>query len=321
MTETPVRLLESLSRRDSALWVKHDDRTNPLYGGNKVRKIERLLEHAKRSGKTSLVTIGALGSHHVLATGIFGAAAGFLVEAVVVPQPSTPHVLEMLRADLARGIRLFPAATLAEASLLLAARIARGRYFIPLGGSNELGASGYVEAAHELAGQVARGELPEPDLVVVPMGSGGTAAGLAAGFASLGLRTRVLAVTVTEPPWLLERSLRRLTARLAGSHARDAQSRLETTRSYLGGGYGLITQEGDRAALSASQVGLHLEPTYTAKAFAAALDRVALGRERTILYWHTFSSAPMAPLLEGAPEDAAIDPKLLRLARRSNPPR
>ena len=64
----------------------------------------------------------------------------------------------------------------------------------------------------------------------------------------------------------------------------------------------------------AASAGLTLEPTYTAKAFAAALARVALGREKTILYWHTLSSAPLEPLLRDAPEASAIPPALARLA-------
>src|SRR4051812_47684781 len=77
---TPVRALERLSRGKTALWVKHDDRTHPVYGGNKVRKIGRLLEHAKSRGAETVVTLGAVGSHHVLTTGVFGKLAGIRVE-------------------------------------------------------------------------------------------------------------------------------------------------------------------------------------------------------------------------------------------------
>jgi D-cysteine desulfhydrase len=313
---TPVRALESLSRPETSLWIKHDDQTNPLYGGNKVRKIGGLLADAALRGADTIVTIGALGSQHVLTAGLFGRALGMRVEAVVVAQPATSHVLDNLRANVASGVALFPAASYAAAALLLLGRTARGAHYIPAGGSNRLGAQGFVEAATELAAQVRSGELPEPDLIVVAMGSGGTAAGLAAGLVRERLRTRVLAVTVAEPAWLVERQVRELAVRCAApGEAPSVLKRLEQTRRYLGGGYGHSTPAGKEATRIAAQLGITLDPTYTAKAFAAALDRVALGREKTILYWHTLSSAPLLPLLIGAPSPAELDPKLLRLAR------
>jgi D-cysteine desulfhydrase len=313
---TPVQLLSQLSTARTALWVKRDDQTHPTYGGNKVRKIGRLLDDAQRRGKKKVVTIGAIGSHHVLTTGIFAKSVGIEVEAIVVAQPATTHVLENARADIAQGITLFPAPSYLHAGLLLAVRVLNGAYYIPAGGSNRIGASGFVDAATELAEQVRRGELPEPDLIVVAMGSGGTAAGLVAGLAKQGMSTRVLAVTVAEPAWLVERGIRSLTKECAEAADRcSILNRLEQTRSYLGRGYGHVTEAGVRATAEAAKAGLVLDPTYTAKAFAATLDRVAAGSERTILYWHTLSSAPMAPLLAGAPAESALAPKLRQLAK------
>src|SRR4051794_3427357 len=79
------------------LWVKRDDEGGAAYGGNKVRKLEFLVAEARARGKGRLVTIGGFGSHHVLATGVYGRAAGLAVDAVVFPQPLTPHVLETVR--------------------------------------------------------------------------------------------------------------------------------------------------------------------------------------------------------------------------------
>ncbi|MGH7437038.1 MAG: pyridoxal-phosphate dependent enzyme, partial [Polyangiaceae bacterium] len=101
---TPVERLSPLSTDRSVLWVKRDDLTSPEYGGNKVRKLERILEHARARGARRIITIGAAGSHHVLATTYHGRKAGLEVEAVLVPQPGTPHVVEVLRASLAAGL-------------------------------------------------------------------------------------------------------------------------------------------------------------------------------------------------------------------------
>jgi 1-aminocyclopropane-1-carboxylate deaminase/D-cysteine desulfhydrase-like pyridoxal-dependent ACC family enzyme len=174
----------------------------------------------------------------------------------------------------------------------------------------------YVRAARELAEQVRAGELPEPDVCVVALGSGGTAAGLAAGFAAEGLKTRVVGACVSTPPWalrLLSSSLARACARRAGVSAVEMLGRLKIDRRFLGDGYGCATSAGDDATAIAQSAGLALDPTYTAKAFACALWHVRARQARNVLYWHTLSSAPMAPLLDGAPAVSALDPALRRL--------
>jgi 1-aminocyclopropane-1-carboxylate deaminase/D-cysteine desulfhydrase-like pyridoxal-dependent ACC family enzyme len=260
--------------------------------------------------------MGAVGSHHVLATAVYGRREGFNVGAVLIPQPRTEHAATNLRAELSQGLVAWPSAQ-ALAPLALARRMGKGAYFVQVGGSSVLGAMGYVDAARELSAQVRAGQMPAPDLVVVTLGSGGTAAGLAAGFALEQMRTRVLAVSVVDPPqvfavythWLAKKCVA-----LAGGQVQRGEiaARLSTTARYLGKGYGYATAEGTLATERAASAGLVLDATYTAKAFAATLDRVGEGNERVILYWHTLSSAPMAQLLEGAP---VVPPRLERLLR------
>ncbi|MEO6599679.1 MAG: pyridoxal-phosphate dependent enzyme [Polyangiaceae bacterium] len=312
---TPVQLLESLSTKSSSLWIKRDDLTHPVYGGSKLRKLGRLLEDATEVGATRVVTVGAVGSHHVLSTGIFGKLRGLEVEAAVLRQPQSEHVIDTLRASVGQGVRLFPADSYAEAARHLAASAANGAYLIPAGGSSRLGTLDMLEAATELAAQVAAGELPEPDLLVVPLGSGGTASGLLAGLEQARLRTRVLAVAVADPVKVFAHRARTLAKELVDAPLRPhVLARLEVERRYLGAGYGYATAAGDRATQSAARLGLVLDATYTAKAFAAALDRITLGVERHILFWHTLSSAPLAPLLRGAPLESELDPSVRRLA-------
>jgi 1-aminocyclopropane-1-carboxylate deaminase/D-cysteine desulfhydrase-like pyridoxal-dependent ACC family enzyme len=321
---TPVQRVAPLSTAESELWVKRDDLTHSVYGGNKVRKLEHLLSDARARGATRVVTVGAAGSHHVLATAYFGARAGLAVEAVLVPQPRTPHVLEVLRADVALGLRAFPVDSWVAAPFAVARRIAAGARFVALGGSSVVGSMGYVAAARELASQVHSGAMPEPDVCVVALGSGGTAAGLAAGFEAEGLRTRVVGVCVSAPPWLvrvLSLLLARACARRAGVHPHRAsvtsmRARLALDLRFLGGGHGHPTPEGEEATRTAlGAAGLVLDPTYTAKAFASTLWHLRARRARHVLYWHTLSSAPMGPLLQGAPEEDALDPSLRRLLK------
>lgn len=320
---TPIERLESLDQSGVAVWVKRDDQTHPVYGGNKVRKLEHILPEVKRRQANRVVTVGAVGSHHVLATTLFGRQAGLDVDAVLVPQPRTAHVEANLRADLGAGLRAHAASGMVTAPFRLLPCFGEGAFFIPMGGSSPLGALGYVDAALELAEQIRSGILPAPDLVTVTLGSGGTAAGLAVGFAKAGLDVRVLGVCVATPVFAVQALVRWLideTARLADPmHARilatRARSLLSIETSYLGAGYGSPTPEGDEATRIAGDVGLKLDPTYTAKTFAATLAHRASGAHRRILYWHTLSSAPLAPLLENAPSLDLVPAALKKLLR------
>jgi D-cysteine desulfhydrase len=255
----------------------------------------------------------------VLATTYFGARAGFQVEAVIVPQPRSDHAVEVLRASLALGLIAFPVRSWAAAPIALAARAARGARFVGLGGSSVAGSMGYVAAARELASQVRNGVMPEPDVCVVALGSGGTAAGLSAGFAAEGMKTRVIGVCVATPILVVRSvalTLAWACARRVGVRAPLAsmRARMEVDARFLGRGYGYSTAEAERAMDAARDgAGLTLDPTYTAKTFAAALAHARAGRHRVVLYWHTLSSAPMRPLLSGAPSEGDLAPSLRAL--------
>jgi 1-aminocyclopropane-1-carboxylate deaminase/D-cysteine desulfhydrase-like pyridoxal-dependent ACC family enzyme len=318
---TPVERLDAMSLLETSLWVKRDDRTSSVYGGNKVRKLERLLADAHSRGARRIVTVGAVGSHHVLATAIFAREVAISVEAVLVPQPRTPHVVENLRADLALGVLVFPASTFAHAALRLLVRVARGALYIPVGGSNLLGTLAYVDAARELASQVREGVLPEPDAVVVALGSGGTAGGLAAGFALEGMKTRVAAITVADPSAWVARRARVLAEAAVRHEARRLGLRVppplhvDVDDRYLGQGYGQATEAGSRAIALAAKAGLVLDATYTGKTFAAALDLVARGTYRNVLFWHTLSCAPMDAWLAHAPAESNLSPSIQALLK------
>ena len=179
---TPVARIDGLAPRSVELWVKRDDASGAAYGGNKVRKLEFLLGEAKACGARQLVTLGAIGSHHVLATAIYGRQVGLAVDAVVFPQPLTEHVREQILADVAAGARLHPT----SGYLGVPWRVWRLRrradtLWISSGGSSPIGTLGYVTAGLELLEQIARGELPRPDVIYVALGSCGTAAGLLVG--------------------------------------------------------------------------------------------------------------------------------------------
>lgn len=322
---TPVEKLDALSTGASELWVKRDDRSGEAYGGNKIRKLERILEQAKRKGARRILTVGAAGSHHVLATTLHGTRMGLRVGAVLTPQPRTPHVVDNLRAAVGLGLEAYAARSIVDVARRVVEVRERGDLLVPPGGSNLTGTQGYIDAAHELALDIREGRLPSPDAIVVALGSGGTAAGILAGLVHEGLSARLVAVRIVEP--VLSGRWRLLALAMAASRAASISvqpvrlaRQLEVDGRWLGAGYGHPTEAGERALAIAKEQGLKLDPTYTAKTFAAALDLVASGKYRRVLYWHTLSSAPLEPLLENAPREDELPAELRALfvvAKRS----
>ncbi len=296
---TPVRELDGLG-----VWVKED---GPFgsggWGGNKVRKLEWLIPDARRRGRRSILTFGGLGTNWGLATALYGRDHGLETALALVDQPVDAHVEAQLARLEASGARIYRTHTKARTAALLPwllARNARGGrppYLLPAGGSSPVGALGYVEAALEIAAQVEDGALPEPACVVVAVGTGGTAAGLALGFQIAGLRTRVAGVVVNDQLRLDERVLARLArrgaallerrgARLPG--LRLGPDMLDLTREQIGAGYGHATEAAARATDLAAAERLSLDPVYTAKAMAGLLATRAEGRlEGPVLFVHT----------------------------------
>jgi 1-aminocyclopropane-1-carboxylate deaminase/D-cysteine desulfhydrase-like pyridoxal-dependent ACC family enzyme len=319
---TPVHRLSLLSTDRCGLWVKRDDLTNDAYGGNKVRKLERILERARKRSARRIVTFGAAGSHHVLATTIHGRRAGFEVAAILTPQHRTEHAVKNLRVALALRLQAIPASSMALAPVVLPTVLRQGDIVVGPGGSTLDGTLGYVDAAFELAGQIEDGAMPAPDLIVVALGSAGTAAGLLAGIASAKLSrasslsaTRLVGVRVVSPVLMGRQRALALAFRAARHHKleaswRELAARFTMEPAFLGAGYGHATAAGDRATDLAAREGLVLDQTYTAKTFAAALDRMERGGVAHILYWHTLSSAALEPALAQAPE---LPPELDRL--------
>lgn len=288
---SPVERVDGVRARGE-LWLKRDDLDAPAFGGNKVRALEFLLG-GLRPGE-EVLTVGGEGSTHVLTTAVFARALGARAAAVRWRHEMNP--LARLVAGRARdeGARIILTAPGALTGLLAAAVVRRfGAYrWVPLGGTVPLGIIGHVGAALELAAQVARGELPAPERVVVPLGSGGTAAGLALGFAIAGLDATVVAARVAPRAvsnrrrvLALARATAALIARRTGTApARVHPERVRVVHGAYGGAYGRPLPEGHAAAERLRErAGLRLDDTYAAKALAAALRE-----EGRVLFWVTF---------------------------------
>ena len=279
------------------LWIKLDGMNAETCGGNKTRALEFLLAGVRR-GET-ILTAGGEGSTHVLATALHARRLGASVVGMRwrhEMNETAYRVAEMITEQCASS-HVHGNATIAILRTQLARLTQRYRY-IPLGGSTPLGALAHVNAALELAAQVRAGELPAPTRVVVPLGSGGTVAGLSLGFAIAGLDAATIAVQVTPAIVANRMHVRRLISRTARLIERVTGERVPRVPAQLlgivhdayGGAYGRAFPAATAAAreLHAS-TGIRLDDTYSAKAFVVALALARAGDGATV-FWDTFDS-------------------------------
>ncbi|MEX2610691.1 MAG: pyridoxal-phosphate dependent enzyme [Gemmatimonadota bacterium] len=302
--------------------VKRDDLSGASYGGNKVRKLEFIVAAALARGARRLITVGAAGSHHALATAVYGRAAGLDVTLVLFPQPRTPHVRNVLLQHAATGaeLRWVPRMTAIPMGVL-AARLRHWRerpWVVPAGGSDPVGTLGYVSAGLELAEQLESGAHEPPGRIHVASGTMGTAVGLALGLALANRPIPIHAVRITPPLVTNERLMQRLLTRTATLlheaglervPTGEAWSMLRLRHDQVGAGYGQATPAGERAAAVFGAAGLPLDPTYTAKAAADLLAEPAAPGEPPPLFLHTLSAVEPA---DPATLDAASLPAVFR---------
>jgi len=296
-------------------WVKREDLSGAELGGNKVRKLEYLLGEAVRLGRRHVLTSGGIGSNHAVATAFYARRAGLQAHLVVFPHHASDVSSRTFSAMCGLGAQITAAPSDKAIPAVMAASYARltssarRPYVILPGGSQLAGVMGAVDAGAELCAQVGRGELEEPDAVFCALGSGGTAAGLACGLQIGGLRTQVAAVRVYPFPVAAVPVLARGALTRMGRRPGLDPGRVRVLTGYLGDGYAHPTQAGVAAMSAAGQLGLTLEPTYTAKAFAAFLEAAQKAPESKLVFWLTYDSR----LPEDLPApDARQVPRALR---------
>lgn len=303
------RLEDALGPEAPAVFIKRDDESSRVYGGNKVRKLEFVLARAKARGYSSVLTFGAVGSNHALATALFARLLGLGCISILVPQPNTMYTRRNLLMQFRSGAMLrhhsgIPAAAAGTIPVLIRS-LGRTRsipYLVPPGGSSPLGSVGFVNAGLELRAQVEAGMLPAPDLIYVAAGTLGTAVGLALGLAVAGLHSRVMAVRVADAAFVTISRARRLykaTSRLLSrsvpglpDHPFPSKT-FHLRHDHFGRAYALYTDEGVRACrLLRDTEGVLIEGTYTGKTLAALVADAEAGalRDKTVLFWNTSSS-------------------------------
>lgn len=311
---------------DRSVCVKRDDLTHSAYGGNKVRKLEFILPEAQRRGAKRIVTIGATGTHHGLATAVFCKQLGLECELHLFDQPITKAVQDNIQMLSAQDACLKHGGSLGSTLwkfYLHPGRLSARNYFLFAGGSNVLGVLAFINAALELKQQVDAGECAPPARIYCAASSNATLAGLTMGVALAGLPSKVIGVrvapdkvgpfdgcTVKAVRRLMQQTVKWLQQRHIEWPVSVPSPCLQ--HDWYGTGYGHPTDAASDAAKAfEGAVGVPLDQTYTAKCVAAVLNDSAAGE---VLYWHTLSSMPLAPLADGFDKDKLPDSLKRQLA-------
>ena len=322
---TPLEPMEQLSRHlgGPRLWIKRDDCTGLSTGGNKTRKLEYLCAEALGQGADMLITQGATQSNHARQTA--AAAAKLGLDCLILLEDRTGStdpaytqsgnvLMDRLHgAQVARrpgGVDMQAEMEAAAADLR-----AKGRkpYVIPGGGSNPVGALGYVNAALELVAQAAEMGL-RIDHLVHATGSAGTQAGLVAGLVALNSGIPVLGIGVRAPKPKQEANVLALAERTAahlGLPGIIKPEHVVANCDYVGQGYGIPTEGMVEAVkLVAQKEGILLDPVYSGKGMAGLIDLIQKGRfgkDQNVVFLHTGGQAGLFgyPEAFGLPGDVA----------------
>jgi L-cysteate sulfo-lyase len=302
---TPLEFLPRLTEHlgGPKIWVKRDDCTGLATGGNKTRKLEFLMADACGQGADTVITQGAVQSNHARQTAAAACKLGLHCELVFEKRiggasdaylNSGNVLLDRLFGanirEVAKGADM-----VAELESVAAELRKKGRkpYVIPGGGSNPVGALGYVDCAQELAGQANRQGLVI-DHIVHASGSAGTQAGLVVGLKANNCRIPLLGIGVSSGRDAQEDKVFRLaehTAEYMGVPGIVESSDVVCNCDYVGEGYGIPTEAMNAALLLLARLeGLLFDPVYSGKALAGMIDLIGKGRfadTENIVFIHT----------------------------------
>ncbi|MFL4468713.1 D-cysteine desulfhydrase [Tateyamaria armeniaca] len=308
---TPLEPMDRLSEilGGPRLWVKRDDCTGLSTGGNKTRKLEFLMADAVQNGADTIITQGATQSNHARQTAAAAAKLGMACHILLEDRTGSNDPNYIMNGnvllDQLHGATVSKRAggtDMAQEMEVLAEKLrAEGRspYVIPGGGSNPIGALGYVNAARELADQAADAGL-KIDALVHATGSSGTQAGLVAGLAALHSDIHLLGIGVRAPQEKQEGMVFDLAVKTAahmGTGVEIARDGVRANCNYVGAGYGIPT-DGMIAAtkLLAQTEGLLFDPVYSGKGLDGLIDQVKTGYfdgMENVVFLHTGGSAAL----------------------------
>lgn len=307
---TPLIELVNLSRalKGPRIFIKRDDQSGLAMGGNKTRKLEYLVADALQKGCDTLITGGAAQSNHCRQTAAATAQCGLHCH-LVLGGKAPKHSDGNLLLDKLLGAQIHWSGSLRKGENIpeIAARLtAQGRrpYIIPYGGSNALGAIGFVTAFDELTVQAKAADVKFSNLIFASS-SGGTHAGLVLGKLLSSDSINITGISIEKPentnqPFAeLIFDLIKTSAASIGVNIKIALSDIQLRDEFVGQGYGIVGKpEREAIAVLARTEGILLDPVYTARAMAGLIAMVKAGefnQNENILFWHTGGAPALFP--------------------------
>jgi D-cysteine desulfhydrase family pyridoxal phosphate-dependent enzyme len=310
---TPLEEMPRLTKAlgGPRLFIKRDDETGLATGGNKTRKLEFLLADALEGEADTVITAGAAQSNHCRQTAAAAAKCGLkCILTLTGSDPGSWNGNLLLDDLLGAEVRFVGDVTwtglldvMADVADEVRARGGRP-YVIPVGGSNPVGATGYVAAIEELMAQLKERDL-NSDHIVFASSSGGTQSGLVVGARAFGFKGQVLGISVASKAGDLMGVLEQLsndTAQHLGLDLHFSHDAFELNDDYLGAGYGKPAKpEREAIRLLAQTEGILVDPVYTGRALAGLIDLIRKGtfdKDETVLFWHTGGTVALFAYVE-----------------------
>ena len=284
-----------------AIYIKRDDLTGLALGGNKTRKLEYLLADAMAQGCDCIITAGAVQSNHCRQT----AAAAALLKLpchLLLGGQKPQSVNGNLLLDYLLGSKIYWQGEHRKGEgipALVESLTQQGHkpYVVPYGGSNEIGALGYVNALLELQQQLTETPISH---IVFASSSGATHAGLIVGKALLKQKYQIIGINIDkdeDPSKPFKQTIMDLankTAQLIDAPNEFSLDSIDLLDDFIGQGYGVMgSAEQEAIRLLAQTEGILLDPVYTGRAMAGLVDLVRTGKlpaSANILFWHTGGS-------------------------------
>ncbi len=318
---TPVHKLENVSKvnPDIEVYIKRDDKSSDLYGGNKCRKYEFVLADAMKKKKSIILTTGGVGSNHTVANTVFAKKLGLDSWVYLFDQPLNDIVRKNMILDYHFGAKMHYTKSIFRTAfkMLGAYLFNRKTYLLMPGASVPLGTLGFVNAAIELQNQIDAGVIPPIDELFVSVGSTGTCAGIALGLELINSPIHVTGVSVSMLTFSDKKAvvkqmkntlkLMRKVDPTIPDVSKNFDKRLDVEESFFGGEYGKCTHEGLYCIDELKKDGINLDPTYTAKTFSCLMyklmtskknkDKAADGKKK-YLFWHTLNGIDFSDIVK-----------------------
>ncbi len=299
---TPIHKLENLTKylNGPEIYIKRDDLTGLALGGNKLRKLEFLIGDALKNNADTVITGGAEQSNHCRQTAAAASISGLECHLVLGgEEPTEPKGNYLLDLLMQAKIHFTGEFRKGEKIPEIAENLKnKGKkvYIIPYGGSNIIGALGYVAAMEEFKKQISNFPF-NFDEIIFATSSGGTQSGMAVGKELFNIESKLHGIKIDKEE-IKNQTYNELLSELSndllkhiGLNKSFTPSDFIVNNDYLGGGYGVIGEtEIEAVKLCAKLEGIFVDPVYTGRAMGGLIDLIRNGyykKEQKVLFWHT----------------------------------